>query len=394
MDTTMADDLNQTTGFSNATLRLCPSVTTYIILPTLYTLMFLTGLPGNILSLWVFMARIPDKSPTHIYLINLGVSNLVLCLTMPVLAGYYAMGFWLDVSHPFCKMAVSFLTPIIHTNITVGMINLTWVALSRCATLVLNNHAHRPSRVTKIFPSAFLRQFRHTRFAWGLCLGTWGIVLTSLVPAMVMYSEDVSQTRDMEKCYSARVEVGSGGSVMFVLIVGSLVIFFFCYLLVLGSYIAVARHILRIRHNTAMSNQQRVYTKVFRNIMVIQVVLSICLLPHQIWKAAFLQLVHQYSEFASLHDDPCHPLSVHVEIKNMLISLAALRCSTDPITYFLLDRTFRKHTISMLGLTPPSSSQSSGSLLDHNGATSPGSKVLHFSPVKTENSMMMQCTET
>ncbi|KAG5283149.1 hypothetical protein AALO_G00038860, partial [Alosa alosa] len=136
---TMAD-ANLTTDFSNVTIRLCPSVTTYIVLPTLYTLMFLAGLPGNILSLWVFMSRIPDKSPTHIYLINLSVSNLVLCLTMPILAAYYALSSFLDISHPFCKMAVSLLTPIIHTNITVGMINLTWVALSRCATLILNNH--------------------------------------------------------------------------------------------------------------------------------------------------------------------------------------------------------------------------------------------------------------
>ncbi|XP_041937430.1 probable G-protein coupled receptor 82 isoform X2 [Alosa sapidissima] len=371
---TMAD-ANLTTDFSNVTIRLCPSVTTYIVLPTLYTLMFLAGLPGNILSLWVFMSKIPDKSPTHIYLINLSVSNLVLCLTMPILAAYYALSSFLDISHPFCKMAVSLLTPIIHTNITVGMINLTWVALSRCATLILNNHAHRPNRVTKVLPSAFLHQF---------------LVLAGLVPFVVMYSMEVSQTPLREKCYSVRVEVGSGGSV----IVGSLVISFLSYLLVLSSYIALSRHIQRIRHNTAMSNQQHVYARVFRNIMVILVVLSICLLPHQIWKVVFLQLVHQYSDSASLEANSCHPLSVHVEVKNVLISLAALRCSADPITYFLLDRTFRKHTVSMLGLTPPSNSQSSGSLLDHNGAASQVSKVHNFSQVKTENRMMMQCTET
>lgn len=388
LDTTMADG-NLTSG--NTTSLLCSSVTTNIILPTLYTLMFLTGLPGNILALWVFIVKIPDKSPTHIFLINLGVSNLVLCLTMPILALYYAMGSVWDTGHPICRMAISCATPIIHTNISVGMVNLTWVALSRCATLLLNTHAHRPSRVTYILPSAFLRQLRHTRFAWILSLGTWALVLAGLIPAMAMYSMEVNMVKSKETCYSAKVEVGRVGLVLTTIVSGSMVIFFLCYLLVLSSYIAVTRHILRIRRSTAISNQHHIYAKVFRNIVVIQVVLSICLLPHHICKAIFTHLARVYSEFALPLANGCHPLSVFVEIKNMLICLAVLRCTTDPITYFLLDRTFRKHTKKMLGFIPPSSSQSSGSLLDC-GAPSHGSKV-HLSHIKSENSMMMQYTE-
>lgn len=391
LDTTMADG-SLTNGSSNTTSLLCPSVMTNVILPTLYTLMFLTGLPGNILALWVFISKIPDKSPTHIFLVNLGVSNLVLCLTMPTLALYYAMGSVWDTNHPICRVAVSCLTPIIHTNISVGVINLTWVALSRCATLVLNIHAHRPSRVTHVLPAAFLKQLRQTRVAWILCLVSWGLVLGGLVPAIVMYSMEVNTVKSKEMCYSASVEVGRVGLVMTTVVFGSVVIFFLCYLLVLSSYTAVTRHILRVRRSTAISNQQNIYAKVFRNIVVIQVVLSICLLPHHICKAVFIHLAHVYPEFAPPLTNGCHPLSVFVEIKNMLICLAVLRCTTDPITYFLLDRTFRKHTMKVLRFNPPSSSQSSGELLDC-GAPSHGSKVLYLSHVKSENSMMMQCTE-
>lgn len=382
-------DVNLTNDSSNTTSRLCPSVTTNAILPTLYTLMFLTGLPGNVLALWVFIAKIPDKSPTHIYLINLGVSNLVLCLTMPILAVYYAMGLIWDISHLICRMAISCLTPLIHTNIGVGMINLTWVALSRCATLVLNTHAHRPSRVTYILPPACLRQLRHTRCAWILCLGTWGLVLVGLIPAIAMYSMEVSDPQAREVCYSATVEVGRVGPVVTTVISASVVTFFLCYLLVLGSYVAVTRHILRIRSSTAVSNQQHVYAKVFRNIVVIQVVMSICLLPHHVCRAVFTPLAHAYSEFARPLANGCHPLSVLVEVKNMLLCLAALRCTTDPITYFMLDRTFRKHMIRVLGFASPSSSQSSDNL----GAPSHCSKVSHFLYVQRDNSMTLQSTE-
>lgn len=376
-------DINLTYGFNNNTSCLCQSVATYIILPTLYSLMFLTGVPGNILSLWVFMTMIPDKTPTHIHLINLGMSNLVLCLTMPFQAAYYSMGTVWDTSHPVCKIAVSFLTPMLHTNIAVGMTSLTWVALSRCAILVQHTNARRPSRITYILPSIFLRQLCRTRFAWVLCLGTWGLMLAFIVPAMVTYSMAVSQAEVRESCYSARVEVGRSEFAMAVVILG-LVIFFLCYLLVLSSYMAVTRHIFRIRSGTAISDRQRIYARVLRNIVVIQAVLTVCLLPHHIYRAIFIDMVHKYPMSAP-PPAGCHPLSVHVEVKNMLLSLAVLRCSVDPITYFLLDRTFHKHTVSLLGLTTPS--KSSQPSVDSGGV------ALRVYKVQTENSMMTQCAE-
>lgn len=375
----------------NTSSMLCQSLSTHTVLPTLYTLMFLTGLPGNILALWVFMVKIPDKTPTHIYLINLGVSNLVLCLLMPFLAVYYAQSWRMD--HPICKLAVSCLTPILHTNITLGMINLTLVALSRCATLVQNTHAHRPSRVIAVLPSALLRKLCLKRFAWAFCLGTWALILAGLTPAMLSYSTVTKQANARDDvCYSVEVEVGNHDTVstMTSIIVGSVVIFFLCYLVVLGSYVAVARHIFRIGSRTVISNRHRVYSRVFRNIVVIQAVLTICLMPHHIFKAVFVALTHENLNSPS---PPvmgvCHPLSVHVEVKNLLLCLAVLRCSTDPVTYFLLDRTFHSHIVTLLGCNPPSKcTQMSGS---PDGRTSQASRAHHsvVSPERTQNSLDM-----
>ncbi|XP_067266408.1 probable G-protein coupled receptor 82 [Chanodichthys erythropterus] len=331
---------------------LCQTSTTSVVLPVIYTIMSLTGLPGNAISLWVFMRKIAIKTSTHIYLINLGISNFLLCLTMPFQAAYYSLGTTWNKHNTMCRMAINGLTPVIHVNICFGVIILSWVALSRFASLIQHSHADRPSRWLKVLPGAFLCRKRQAKLAYALCLITWAIVAIAVTSFVVLYSiretGSVEDGNGYEVCYSAAVEVGGQGSHIFALVAVSL--FFVFFLLVLSTYMAVIRHIWRSKRNAVISDRQRVYARVFRNIVVIKVVLVVCLLPHHIYKAIFINIVNEQSLSTSPTTDACHPMSMYVEIKSILLCLASLRCSTDPIMYFLLDKMFRKHALSLLRL--------------------------------------------
>ncbi|XP_022536312.2 probable G-protein coupled receptor 82 [Astyanax mexicanus] len=362
--------LSQSTA-SNSSICLCQTFTTHVILPVLYGAMFLTGLCGNTLSLWVFMAKISGKSPTHIYLINLGISNLMLCLTMPFIAAYYALGTSWSATSAVCQLAINGLTPVLHTNIGVGMIILTWMALSRFATLIQHNHGPRPSKCIKILPDVFFSKLRQTPFALGVCLGTWAFVATAIIPSVVVYSLQETEAVNKEEnqaCYSVAVEVGGSGSQSFA--VAGIAVFLLCLLVVLSAYISVIRHFYRSRNSTVISDRQRVYSRVFRNIVVIQIVLVVCLLPHHIYKAIFISLAQTVTLPRDSRPE-CHPLSTYVEIKNFLLCLATLRCSTDPIMYFLLDKTFKKHARSLFrGSSNTQDSHSSKTMLEC-GQTTP-----------------------
>ncbi|XP_051762337.1 probable G-protein coupled receptor 82 [Ctenopharyngodon idella] len=331
---------------------LCQTSTTNVVLPIIYTIMSLTGLPGNAISLWVFMRKIAIKTSTHIYLINLGISNFLLCLTMPFQAAYYSLGTTWDQHSTMCQMAINGLTPVIHINICIGVMILSWVALSRFASLIQHSHADRPSRWLKVLPGAFLCRKRQAKLAYALCLITWAIVAIAVTSFVVLYSiKEAISVKDSdgdEVCYSPAVEVGGQGSHIFALVAVSL--FFVFFLLVLSAYMAVIRHIWRSKRNAVISDRQRVYARVFRNIVVIKVVLVVCLLPHHIYKAIFINIVNEQSLSTSPTTGACHPMSMYVEIKSILLCLASLRCSTDPIMYFLLDKTFRKHALSLLRL--------------------------------------------
>ncbi|XP_043105398.1 probable G-protein coupled receptor 82 [Puntigrus tetrazona] len=337
---------------SHAESNLCQTSTTNVVLPIIYTILSITGLPGNAISVWVFIRKIAIKTSTHIYLINLGISNLLLCLTMPFQATYYSLGTKWHKHDAMCQTAINGLTPVIHINICIGVMILSWVALSRFASLIQHSHADRPSRWLKVLPGAFLCRKKHAKLAYAMCTATWVIVAISVTSFVVLYSireaKNVDGSNRDEVCYSVGVEVGGEGSQVFALVAVSL--FFVFFLLVLCAYMAVIRHIWRSRRRAVISDSQRVYARVFRNIVVIMVVLVVCLLPHHIYKAIFVHIVNEQSLPASPPRDACHPLSVYVEVKSILLCLATLRCSTDPIMYFLLDKTFRKHTLSLLRL--------------------------------------------
>ncbi|XP_061580353.1 probable G-protein coupled receptor 82 [Cololabis saira] len=333
---------------------LCPSAATLYLLPSVYTFLFLTALPGNALSLWVFLRRIPTISPIHIYLSHLSASNLLLSLTAPFLAGYYARGSVWAPGDALCQTVLHGVTPVLHINLYISMLILTWVALSRFAALIRNTHAPRPSACATLLPRGFFTRLTRASFANTVCASMWLVSVGGVVPATVYYSVMEAAGAGpaggcVEVCSSPAVELG--GRQTATVAVPVITLFFLFYLLVLLSYVTVLRHLRRSRRNTTVSTSQSLLTKVFRNIVVILVVISVCLLPYHIFKPIFITLAHDEAGLphsAAPDFCTCHPLSALIEIKNCLLLLATLRSSTDPVMYFLLDGTFRTHALRLL----------------------------------------------
>ncbi|XP_060909590.1 probable G-protein coupled receptor 82 isoform X2 [Labrus mixtus] len=341
---------------SSSVLSLCPTAITLFILPSTYALLFLTALPGNALSLWVFQRCITSISPTHVYLSHLSVSNLMSSLTMPFLAAYYAWGSAWPVSGALCQLVLHVVTPNYFINMYVGLIILTLVALNRFASLIKHTHASRPSTCTTLLPNRFFACLTRTAFAHRVCVAMWVVAVGGIVPGTVYYSMKETAAGgevDAEKgagsggegvCYSPAVELG--GALSAVLNAPLILLFFVFYLLVLLCYMTVLRHIRRSRRSSNIPTSHSQLGRVLRNIVVIQVVLSVCLLPYHILKPVFVYLAHDQPMLAfSTRPDTCHPLSTIIELKSFFILLAELRGATDPLMYFLLDNMFRSQTL-------------------------------------------------
>lgn len=264
----------------NASFSLCPTAATLFFLPSIYTLLFLTTLPGNVLSLWIFLRRISTISPIHVYLAHLSISNLLMSCFMPFLAAYFARGSCWALSGVLCQIVLHGVTPVFHINIYISLLILTWVALSRFAVLIQNTHASRPSACITLLPHGFFSCLTRVSFANAVCATVWVVSVGAIVPVTVYYSvnEAMRSTEDghversecVEVCYNPAVELG--GSVSSSLNIATITVFFVFYLLVLLSYVTVLRHIRRSCLNTNVNTSQSLLSRVFRNIVVIQVV--------------------------------------------------------------------------------------------------------------------------
>ncbi|XP_040851890.1 probable G-protein coupled receptor 82 [Ochotona curzoniae] len=309
-----------------------PSTISSVALPIIYTFLCIVGLFGNSLSQWVFLTKIGKKTSTHIYLAHLVTANLLVCGAMPFMGIYFLKGFQWEYQSAQCRV-VNFLgTLSMHVSMFVSLLILSWIAISRYATLMKKDSMQETtSCYEKIFYGHLLKKFRQPTFARKLCVYIWGLVLGIIIPVTIYYSV-VEATEGEEKlCYNQRMEVGAMTSQTAGLIGSTFIAFSF--LVVVTSYYSFVSHLRKIRTCTSITEKDVTYSSVKRHLLVIQILLIVCFLPYTIFKPIFY-VIHKRED--------CQQLNYLIETKNVLTCLASARSSTDPIIFLLLDKTFKK----------------------------------------------------
>ncbi|XP_073083814.1 probable G-protein coupled receptor 82 [Manis javanica] len=316
---------------SNNSTCIQPSRISSMALPIIYAFLCIIGLSGNSLSQWVFLTRIGKKTSTHIYLGHLVTANLLVCSAMPFMGIYFLKGFQWEYHSAQCRV-VNFLgTLSMHVSMFVSLLILSWIAISRYATLMKKDSTQETtSCYEKIFYGHLLKKFRQPNFARKLCVYIWGVVLGIIIPVIVYYSV-VEATGGENVCYNRQIELGG----MISQIAGLIGTTFigFSFLVVLTSYYSFVSHLRKIRTCTSIMEKDLTYSSVKRHLLVIQILLIVCFLPYSIFKPIFYVL-HQRED--------CQQLNSLIEIKNIFTCLASARSSTDPIIFLLLDKTFKK----------------------------------------------------
>lgn len=309
-----------------------PSMISSTALPIIYTLLCIVGLFGNSLSQWVFLTKIGKKTSTHIYLAHLVTANLLVCSAMPFMGIYFLKGYQWEYHSVQCRV-VNFLgTLSMHVSMFVSLLILSWIAISRYATLMKKDSMQETtSCYEKIFYGHLLKKFRQPNFARKLCIYIWGVVLGVIIPIIIYYSIVEAMEGGESLCYNPQMELGA----MISQIAGLIGTTFigFSFLVVLTSYYSFVNHLRKIRTCTSIVEKDLIYSCVKRHLLVIQVLLVVCFLPYSIFKPIFYVLHHTAD---------CGQLNYLIEIKNILTCLASARSSTDPIIFLLLDKTFKK----------------------------------------------------
>lgn len=316
-----------------------PSPATTVALPIIYSCLLPAGILGNILAAWVFSRKASSRRTQYIYLANLVTANLLVCSTMPFLAAYFVDGHRWPYGSLACRVTHHLGALVMHVSMYVTITILCSIALSQYATL------KKSTQLSPALPGTFqgrlLQKFRRPKFAKYLCVVIWLIVLCITATA-ITYNIQHRASGDFPTCYNIRVEAGEHPA----MIAASLatVCFFLSFMTVLWSYYSLTRHLSRIQKNTCIGEKHLIYRRVKRNILVIQIILTVCFLPYHIFRPIFYIL---------LTDDDCPRLNYLVEIKNFLTCLAAAKSSLDPVITLLLDKSFKKSLYGLFTKSKP-----------------------------------------
>ncbi|XP_064184402.1 putative P2Y purinoceptor 10 [Anguilla rostrata] len=284
-----------------------------------YLLIFIPGLLGNSIALWVLCRFIRKKTKAIIFMINLAVADLLHVLSLPLRIYYYFNHTW-----PFGHFMCMFCFYLKYLNMYASIVFLVCISIQRCAFLA------RP----------FCAKKWKRRYDVRISAAVWLMVGLCCSPFILMRK---NQSRDSSSCFkdlptkklslNLYVPMIAAGELLgFVL---PIIIISFC------SY-----YITRLLHRACPAQQATSDKhKALRMVLVCTGVFLFCFAPYHI-NFLLYQLVsqdvitHCPLRLVVLH---FHPIS---------LCMASLSCCLNPLIYYFLTTEFReqlsRHGSSML----------------------------------------------
>uniref|UniRef100_A0A8D0L6C3 Proteinase-activated receptor 4 n=1 Tax=Sphenodon punctatus TaxID=8508 RepID=A0A8D0L6C3_SPHPU len=315
-----------------APLAQLSSPITVLLIPGLYTLVFLVGLPANGLALWVLATRV-EKLTSTVFLMNLAAADLLLGLVLPLKIAYYFLGnHW-----PFGEGLCRFTTAAFYGNMYCSVLLLACISVDRYLAVV------HP------FSS---RSFRSPAFAACTCTAVWGAAAAFTLPLMLLRQSYPLVEANINLCHDAlpRYEETQYYYHYFICLI---VVGFVGPLgVMLLSSVAVLQVLLRGGQRYA--NAVKLTALVLLTVVVFYTPSNVLLLVH--------------------YSHSCHRLHGDLYVAYMgSLALSACNSCLDPFIYYYVSEDFRakvrgrllrhrKHTITSLKTSketlPPKSSRS------------------------------------
>ncbi|XP_061915740.1 G-protein coupled receptor 183-A [Entelurus aequoreus] len=293
-----------------------------VLMPIIYTVIFLVGLLGNALALHVIRPNLKKMNSTTLYSLNLVISDILFTLSLPVRITYYALGFHWPLGEVVCKISGL----IFYINTYAGVNFMTCLSVDRFIAVVL------PLRFGR------LRNVRNVRYICGL---VWLLVLAQTLPLLGMPMTN-KEPGDFITCmeYPNFEKVDNIATIL----IGAV---FLGYILPMIT-ILVCYSILGFKlHSTAKANH--LTEKLGRSrkaigvICCVSLVFVVCYSPYHI-------NILQYMVRKLAHDPDCADLTAFQVSLHITVILMNFNSCLDPFVYFFACKGYKTKLLKLLKL--------------------------------------------
>ncbi|NWI20258.1 PAR4 protein, partial [Crypturellus soui] len=282
-----------------ARARLGSAVTVRLI-PCLYALVFLVGLPSNALALWVLATRAERLTPT-VFLMNLAAADLLLVLVLPFKMFYYFSGNDWPFGEGLCRLTTAFF----YGNMYCSVLLLTCISVDRYLAVV---HPF------------FSRSFRTPAFAAGVCAAIWLCAAVFTLPLTLQRQSYPLYRGDVTLCHDVLPRHEDDGYYFYYFVCLIAGAFLAPLLVTLLSYGAVLRALLRA--GTRYAHSVKLTALVLLTLVAFYTPSNVLL------------LVHYSSSCSRLHGD--------LYMGYMLsLAVSTFNSCADPFVYYYVSEDFR-----------------------------------------------------
>ncbi|XP_018423718.1 PREDICTED: proteinase-activated receptor 4 [Nanorana parkeri] len=294
-------ELNNTfLSISTTSMDFLKSPITVLVIPFIYTLVFLVGLPANGLALWVLMTKVKKMTST-VFLMNLAVADLLLILVLPFKILYYFMGNdWI-----FGELMCRAVTSLFYGNMYCSVLLLMSISIDRYLAVV---HPF------------FSRTFRSQSFAIAVCSISWLISVLCTIPLATMQQSYPLLNADITVCHDALPRQEQVEYLVYYFMTTIVLCFALPLLIIIFCYISVIQSLI--------SSGEKYAYAVKLSVLVLMIVI-VFLTPSNV-----VLLIH-YSE---------HCLQSYgnlYAVYMVCLTLSAINSCVDPFVYYYVSEEFR-----------------------------------------------------
>ncbi|KAJ8405304.1 hypothetical protein AAFF_G00322950 [Aldrovandia affinis] len=275
--------------------------TMVVMVPCLYLLAFLIGLPANLVAIWVLLFH-TKKLPSTWLLINLTVTDLLLLAFLPFRISYHFHHSNWIFGEPLCRL----VTALFYGNMYGSVLCMMLVSMDRYVALVHPFGA---------------RALRSRRASVCMSGAVWAVMLAAMLPLLLTQQSYVLHDPPITTCHDALVEEEQERffypyftSLFAVCFLLPLLVILFCYGAVLRTLLASGERYMHAVRVTAL----------------VLLVFVVCFLPSNV-----LLLLH-YSETYLIED--AQDLYVPYVVS---LALSTFNSCVDPFIFYYVSDDFR-----------------------------------------------------
>ncbi|XP_051996209.1 probable G-protein coupled receptor 34 [Xyrauchen texanus] len=304
---------------STATPTYCPHVedeNLRVPLAVLYSLIFLFGLAGNVLALWVFLFLHSRKNSVRVFLINAAFADLLLIVCLPFRVFYHARGNRWTLGPRMCTVVGN----LFYMNMYVSIMLLGLISLDRYLKIF---------GVRRFWCCCRLRWLRGSRWSRVACGLLWTCSLVMVVPMIAL----PEAKGGAGKCFQYRKRTEAKAHFNYFIVA----VFWLVYVVLLVSYGRIAQKLLRASQDKPdLPNAMR-YSRTAKKSFVVLLLFTICFVPYHTFRCFYV--------WSQLSNISCDTQRFIDRTNEVVLLFSALNSCLDPVMYFMLSGSVRKATI-------------------------------------------------